>query len=87
MASIEVAIWNASTVLADADIAPAVKAFQTQVSRDFAPVWGADTNLTFVPKGPLPKPGSWWLAILDQQKDHVRLLRRSFRWVPGKPVR
>ncbi len=57
MANIEVAIWNASTVLADADIAPAVKAFQSQVSRDFAPARGADANLTFVPTGSLPKPG------------------------------
>ena len=40
-------------------------AFQTQVHRDFAPAWGIDADLTFVPKGATPASGSWWLTVLD----------------------
>jgi len=35
------------------------------VHRDFAPVWGIDADLEFVPPGTRPPPGTWWLAILD----------------------
>jgi hypothetical protein len=35
------------------------------VHRDFAPAWGIDADLTFVPKGKKPPAGSWWLIILD----------------------
>jgi hypothetical protein len=35
------------------------------VHRDFARVWGIDADLTFVPHGGTPDPGTWWLVILD----------------------
>ncbi|HVN83744.1 MAG TPA: hypothetical protein VMW17_02750 [Candidatus Binatia bacterium] len=65
MANIQVAVINASTVLTDTQAKAVVPALQTQVRRDFAPAWGIDADLTFVPKGGKPAPGSWWLAILD----------------------
>src|SRR5437870_6605489 len=65
MAYINVAIINASTVLRDSVVKAAVPDLQTQVHRDFAPAWGIDADLTFVPKGSKPAPGSWWLVILD----------------------
>ncbi len=65
MANISLAIINASTVLTNAQVQAAVPALQTQVHRDFAPSWGIDADLTFVPKGSQPAPGSWWLVILD----------------------
>lgn len=65
MPNIQLAVINASTVLTDADVQPVVAALQTQVSDHFAPVWGVDADLTFVPIGGTPAPGSWWLAILD----------------------
>jgi hypothetical protein len=65
MANIQVAIINSSTVLTDAQVQAAVPALQTQVHRDFAPVWGTDADLTFVPSGATPAAGAWWLVILD----------------------
>ena len=65
MANIQVAVINASTVLTDNEVKAAVPALQTQVHRDFAPPWGIDADLTFVPKGGAPAAGSWWLIVLD----------------------
>jgi hypothetical protein len=65
MANIQISIINSCTALTDAAIKAAVPALQTQVHRDFAPAWGVDADLTFVPKGGKPAPNSWWLVILD----------------------
>jgi len=62
---IKIAVINASTVLTDAQIQSVIDPLQTQVHRDFAPVWGVDADLTFVPTGGTPDPGTWWLTILD----------------------
>ena len=51
MANVQIAVINASTVLNDAEVQAAVPALQTQVHRDFAPPWGIDADLMFVPKG------------------------------------
>ncbi|MBI3804641.1 MAG: hypothetical protein HY282_12860 [Nitrospirae bacterium] len=65
MADIKIAVINASTVLTDDQVKAAVPDLQTQVHRDFAPAWGVDADLTFVPKKSKPAPGMWWLVILD----------------------
>src|SRR2546425_8365467 len=67
MATIKIAVINATSdvVLSDAEAAPAVNALQEQVTSDFAPVWGTDADLTFVPRGQTPPAGSWWLSLLD----------------------
>lgn len=65
MANIRIAVINASTVVADKDVQAALPALQTQVTRDFAPAWGIDATLRFVPKKSKPAPGEWWLSILD----------------------
>ena len=65
MSNVKVAVINASTVLKDADIGKVVPALQAQVRNDFAPAWGIDADLVFVPKGSEPPLGAWWLAILD----------------------
>jgi hypothetical protein len=65
MNKIQVALINACTVLTDAQILTIMPALQTQVSRDLAPVWGTDANLTFVSKGSQPPANAWWLTILD----------------------
>lgn len=64
-ATIQVSVINESTVLADADVTPAIAALQKQVTNDFRPVWGTDAELTIVPKGTQPPNGSWWLVLLD----------------------
>jgi hypothetical protein len=65
MADIQVAVINASTVLQDAQVQAIVPALQTQVHRDFAPLWGVDADLTFVGHGATAPSGSWWLTVLD----------------------
>jgi hypothetical protein len=65
MSNIQVSLFNRSTVLTDAQVQAAVPALQTQVHRDFAPPWGIDADLAFVPKSKKPDPKSWWLVILD----------------------
>jgi len=65
MPTIQIAVINACTALSDDQVSAVVPALQTQVSRDFAPVWGPDAALTFVPTGGQPPAGSWWLTILD----------------------
>lgn len=64
-APVKIAIMNASTVLTDAQIAPVVAALQIQVSRDFAPVYGIDAQLTQIPKGQAAPAGSWQLIMMD----------------------
>src|SRR5437764_532817 len=49
-----VAIVNASTVCTDAELKSYVGPLQRQVSEHFAPVWGADAKIDFVPKGKKP---------------------------------
>ena len=65
MASISIAVINASTVVDDAAVPPVVAALQRQVHEHFYPAWGVDADLAVVPKGQKPASGAWWLAILD----------------------
>ena len=65
MSNIQVSILNRSTVLTDNQVQAVVPALQIQVHRDFAPPWGTDADLTFVPKSKKPDPKSWWVVILD----------------------
>src|SRR5258708_8304423 len=62
---IQISVINASTVLQDSDIAPVVDALQQQVTNDFLPAWGVNAELTFIPSGTTPPPGTWCLSILD----------------------
>ena len=63
--SYRVAVFNQSTSVADAEVEAAIAALQTQVHRDFAPAWGVDADLHFVPAGSRPPASSWWLVFLD----------------------
>jgi hypothetical protein len=49
--SYRVAVLNQSTRVTDDEIKIAVAALQTQIHRDFAPVWGIDAELTIAAKG------------------------------------
>jgi len=62
---VKITIINESTVCTDAEIAPMVNALQKQVSGDFAPLWGIDAALGFVPKGGVLPVDQWWIAVLD----------------------
>jgi len=65
MAKIKVSVINESTVLKDHDVQPVVNALQVQVTRDFAPHWGIDADVVYVPAGHKPDPTTWWLVLLD----------------------
>lgn len=65
MANIKVSIINQSSVLTDEQVKPVVDALQIQVHRDFAPEWGIDADLIFVPQHITPDATTWWLVILD----------------------
>src|SRR5271166_5102256 len=63
--TIQISIINASTVISDPDGAAATAALQTQVTRDFFPIWGTPATLTYVPKGHTAPTTTWHLSILD----------------------
>jgi len=61
-----IAIINEATNVSDEEAMKFTAAFQKQIHRDFAPIWGRDAHLAFVPKGePLPSEKHWWLVLLD----------------------
>lgn len=66
MPKIKVSVINASTVLRDDEVIAAMPALQTQVTRDFAPAWGIDAELSFTARDDSkPVDGAWWLVLLD----------------------
>lgn len=65
MINIHISIVNASTEVTDEALVPVVAALQKQVSHDFAPAWGIDAKLRFVPKGKSAPEGDWCVMILD----------------------
>src|SRR5262249_18356689 len=67
------------------DVSAAVAALQTQVHEHFAPVWGIDADLKFVPKGAKPEPKTWWLVILDDS-DQAGSLGYHDLTVEGLPI-
>jgi hypothetical protein len=65
MANIKIVFFNESTLLTDAEVQAAIKPLQTQVSRDFAPLWGVDADVQFLPKGKKPSPKTWQIGVFD----------------------
>jgi hypothetical protein len=61
----KIQIINDSRHLKDDEIGAALPAVQTQVHRDFAPVWGLDASLELVEKGRRPDQGAWWITFID----------------------
>jgi hypothetical protein len=82
---IKIAIINESTVVKDEDAQACVLALQTQVSRDFAPIWGVDAILEFLAKGTAPIAGEWQLVILDDS-DQADALGYHELTADGAPI-
>ncbi len=58
-------VKNFSKAVKDSELISALPAFQMQVSRDFAPAWGLDATLKFMPAtAPVP-PSAWLLGVFD----------------------
>ncbi len=62
---VKIQIVNECTVLKDVQVARAAAAVRTQVHRDFAPAWGIDADVTFVPKGKEPHRNAWRVGVFD----------------------
>lgn len=60
-----VAIVNRSALMSDADLVPIIAALQTQLSRDFEPIWDQGATLTHVAAGARLPRGAWIIAIHD----------------------
>jgi hypothetical protein len=61
----KIAIVNRSSVMEDAAVSAITQALQTQVSRDFEPIWGARAQLSFVGSRDKAPKDAWWLLVLD----------------------
>jgi len=85
MAAIAVSVINASDAVSDDECRALTAALQAQVSRDFAPAWSIEANLTFVPKGKNAPAGSWWLSILDNT-DRAGVLGHHDLTPDGLPI-
>ena len=68
-----IAITNASTCLADAQVAAAIPALQRQVSVDFRAFWGADCQLEFLATDQ-PLPEGWWQISVTDNPDQAGAL-------------
>src|SRR5262249_11383680 len=60
-----VAVINQSTEVTDDEVRAVVSALETQVHRDFAPAWGVDADLIFVPKKEKPPADCWSMVVRD----------------------
>lgn len=58
-------ITNESTACTDAEVQAWIPDLQTQVTRDFCPIWGVDAVLEFSPKGRVAAADDWILHVLD----------------------
>ncbi|HTB43254.1 MAG TPA: hypothetical protein VK741_06480 [Acetobacteraceae bacterium] len=85
MPAITVSVINACSVVTDDECQTLVAALQKQVARDFAPVWGIDAKLVFVPAGGKPDDHTWWLSILDST-DRAGVLGHHDLTPAGLPV-
>jgi len=83
--TIQIAVINESTVLADADVVPVVAALQKQVTLDFRPAWGTDAELSIVAKTAQPPSGTWWLVLLDDS-DQANALGYHDLTTEGLPI-
>lgn len=63
--TLQVLVKNFSTVVSDAQLQSALSAFQTQLTRDFAPVYGIHMTLNFVDKNRLLNPNEMLLGMYD----------------------
>jgi hypothetical protein len=62
---IHIDLLNRSTQVSDLTVKYLRDALQTQVNRDFEPIWGFGAALTFVPKGGYLDPTHWQLIFFD----------------------
>lgn len=62
---IQIALIDRSDELGAEALAAIKTALQQQVNQDFLPAWGITAELSVVPEGEKPEPGSWWLVFAN----------------------
>ena len=92
MTNIQVTVLNKSTVVSDDDVSSAVTALQTQVHRDYAPVWGCDADLSFAAGNAVPdlmRGGLLFLTIQIKRGHWVITMspHRACLWAKSSPKR
>jgi hypothetical protein len=60
-----IAIINKSKALTDAEVKAVIPAMQTQIDRDFAPIWELDATLTFLSASDTVPANVWTMYLLD----------------------
>lgn len=83
--TINIAIINHSTAVADKDVSPVVAALQRQVSEHFAPIWGVNATLVIFGKDAAPPPNFWQLILLDDS-DQASALGYHMTTANGLPL-
>src|SRR4051794_19152525 len=62
----QIAVLNRSSVVSDDEVQQITNALQKQVNNDFAPAWGIEAKLSFVPSTDMESwKGKWNLVVLD----------------------
>jgi len=59
------ALVNKSTVVSDSEVAAVATALQTQVTRDFGPIWTCAAEVVAVPTGGTPPAHAWLMEVQD----------------------
>ena len=65
MRSVTITIHDKSSGLETAELRRWLPALQTQITRDFAPVWGIDARLRLAQEGEARRPADWEVFIVD----------------------
>jgi len=59
------ALVNKSTVVPDSEVSAVAAALQTQVTRDFGPIWKCAAEIVVVPIGGAPPAHAWLMDVQD----------------------
>ena len=83
---IQISIINESTAMADKAVQAMIPSFQTQWTRDLAPVWNLeDAQFSWSPKDQTPPTGAWWVVFLDDS-DQANALAYHDLTKEGLPI-
>jgi hypothetical protein len=83
--AVHIAIVNQSTVLTDAQVRAVIPALQTQVTRDFYPVWGVNAVLGFYSRT-ATVPANAWIVYVRDDADVAGALGYHDDLITGLPV-
>lgn len=86
MKAITIAVFNASTVVTDAEVVKIVAAIQRQVTEDFYPAWGIDATIAFVPRGEKQLVSDAWLLGVFDDSDQAGALGYHDITLDGLPL-